>query len=282
MDEKPLRLSWSRLRSHAECPAKGQLLSQGYKAKGSDIRMFFHGTVVDSAMRQWLAMENPPLGWMLERVDQILDEEETKARETGDGIVRWRNVQDKEEVRAFCRELVTRLETLLAVICLPYGWQEARRFTVPMTIPGLDGQPRRIDLTGEIDLLTMPPQGVVVWDLKATKDSGYWRKVLGQLIFYEIAVFIMKGAWPVRSALIQPMCEQQIVPFQITEDQRREMLTRIVRTAHDIWQGNTLPKADSVGCQGCFVRHACPKYKVAGGRGRVVMPGSVPVIHLGG
>jgi hypothetical protein len=282
VEDKPLRISWSRLRAHSECPAKGQLLATGHKAKGADIRNYFHGTVVDSCMRQWLKQDKPEPGWMLGHLEAVLAAEEEKAKATGDGVVRWRSLDDRREVTEFCRELLMRLERLLDVICLPYGWQPAPRFTLPLTIPGLDGQPRSIELTGEIDLLTQTPQGIFVWDLKATKDGNYWRKVQAQLVFYELAVFIMKGEWPHRSALIQPMCERQVMPFSFTDQDHTDMSVRIVRVAHDIWKGNLFPKADSAGCQSCPVRHACPKYRTPGGRGRVALPGSVPVASAGG
>lgn len=267
MDEaRPLRISWTRLRSHEECPAKGQLVADGHKSRVTDVRMFFHGTVVDSCMRQWLAQDAPERGWMAARVDQILEAEEAKSRDTGDGIVRWKNAQDKQEVRELCRELVTRLEVILVKQCLPYGWQPASRFVAKISVPYLDGKPRVIELSGETDLLIETPAGLGVYDLKATRDPDYWRKVTGQLVFYEIAMRILTGKWPVVSGLIQPLCEQQVMEFQFTEEDRRVMLTRIAGTATDIWKGNTFPKASSEGCQYCPVRHACPKYKSIGGR----------------
>lgn len=263
---KPLRISWSRLRASEECPAKGHLLSLGKKAKGSDIRMFFHGIVVDSCMRQWLAQDQPEKGWMLEHVDFILEEDEKKAAETGDGVVRWKSQDDKREVRDFCRELVVRLERILEAECLPYDWQPAARFSVPVTIPYLDGSPRLINLVGETDLLVVRPDGLGVYDLKATKDNSYWRKVKAQMTFYDIAMKILKKEWPVRSALIQPMCDEQVMPFTFTADDRRDLMTRICRLATDIWAGRTAPKASAEGCQQCFVHHACPKYASTGGR----------------
>ena len=131
---KPLRISWSRLRSSEECPAKGHLLAEGRKAKASDIRMFFHGIVVDSLMRQWLSQDHPEPGWMLANVDRMMKEDEEKAVATGDGVVRWKHASDKEEVRAFCKELVVRLEDDLAVECLPYDWQPAKRFAVYLRV----------------------------------------------------------------------------------------------------------------------------------------------------
>lgn len=278
LDSKPLRISWSRIRSHEECHAKGHLIASGYKAKSADVRMYFHGTVVDSCMRQWLSQDSPEKGWMRARVDEILEEEEVKAAETGDGVVRWRNLQDKQELREFCRELVVRLEKQLEQCCLPFSWQPAPRFTAPVTVPYLDGSPRQIELTGEIDLLVLQRDNLVVYDLKATKNNEYWRKVVGQLVFYEIAMRILKQQWPLFSALLQPMATPAVVPFRFTDEQRRQMMLRICNTANDIWRGNILPKAGSEGCRDCFVRHACPKYKVPGGRGRI----DFPVVPVGG
>ncbi len=265
-EARPLRISWSRLRSHAECPAKGQLIADGHKSRVADVRMYFHGTVVDSCMRQWLSQESPEKGWMLAQVDGILDAEEEKSKASGDGVVRWKNADDKQEMRQFCRDLVVRLEAILTERCLPYEWQPASRFVTEITVPYLDGSPRVIQLSGETDLTIRTPQGIGVYDLKATRDANYWRKVTGQLLFYEIAMRVMTGSWPVVSALVQPMCEQQVMEFRFTDEDRRVMMTRIAATATDIWKGNTGPKASSEGCQYCPVRHACPKYKNQAGR----------------
>ncbi len=204
---------------------------------------------------------------MAAQVDVLLDETEATAKETGDGVVKWRGPSDKAAVREFCHELVTRLEPILFKLCIPYDWHEAYRFSVPVTIPYLDGSPREILLVGEIDLLTRPDKWAV-WDLKGTKDDQYWRKVAGQLLFYEISWAAKTGEWPQVSGLIQPMCKEPVLTFNFTADHRREMMTRICGVAKDIWSGALVPKDDSAGCDRCPVRHACPKYKVAGGRGR--------------
>jgi hypothetical protein len=223
--------------------------------------------VVDLAMRRWLNQDQPEPGWMLAHVDALLDEAEEQAKATGDGVVKWKHPKDQAEVREFCRELVTRLEVILAERCLPFDWQEAVRFSVPVTIPDLASQPREILLVGEIDLLVRPA-GVGIWDLKGTKDDSYWRKVVGQLLFYEIAWVAKTGEWPEVSGLIQPMCKQPVLEFHFSDDERRQMMSRIVAAARDIWSGNMPPKESPEGCNYCPVQHACPKYKVAGGHGR--------------
>lgn len=239
------------------------------KSPVTDIRQFFKGTVVDRCMGDWLDLEVQERGWMAAHVDEILDREETAARETGDGIVRWRSPADKAGLRVWCRDLVTRLEPVLLEHVVPYKYENHVRFKVPMTIPGPGGEMRKIVLAGEMDLLTWAEQQVPrsVDDLKATEDTSYWRKTTGQLMFYEIAVWGMTGHWPQVSRLFQPMCPEPVLPFYFTADQRREMFVTICAVANDIWRENLPPKADSVGCDRCAVKAMCPKF--AHGRGRV-------------
>jgi hypothetical protein len=209
---------------------------------------------------------------MSAQVDTIFDESIEIARNTGDGIVRWKHAGDKSETRELCREIVTRLEPILVRYALPFEWSPAVRFSVPVSIPGLDGELREIILIGEMDLRVRDARGdVVVWDLKATRDNQYYRKVLGQLSFYALAVKALTGRFPVMTGLIQPMCDQRVLPVAVDEQAVREMSGRIVKTAHDIWAGRLLPKADDAGClgaYGCPVQHACPKFKM-GRPGRV-------------
>ena len=252
-----------------ECRAKGALVAAGRKSPVTDYRNFFHGTVADSCMRQWLSLDDPPAGWMAAHVDEIFDHSEVEVRETGDGVVKWRDSQDKAKLRAWCKDLVTRLEPILNELVIPYEYEVAARFKVPIDIPGLDGVPRQILLTGEMDLLTWWPGKVplAIWDLKATEDTSYWRKVTGQLTFYQIAVWGMTGQWPEVCGLIQPMCPDQTPRFYFGAEERRQMFVTICNVAAEIWSKNLPPKSDSAGCDRCPVKQACPKF--AHGRGRV-------------
>ena len=265
----PLRLSWSRIRAHSECRFKGKALAAGWKSPVTDIRNFFPGQVVDRCMGAWLDLDDPPPGWMAAHVDEELDREETRARDTGDGVVKWRDRGDKVKVRAWCKELVTRLEPVLYELVIPFDYEPHSRFKVPLSIPGPGGQPRQLLLTGETDLRTWraekAPLGI--WDLKGTENEDYWRKVTGQLLFYEIATWGMTGHWPEVSGLIQPMCSEPVLKFYFTADHRREMFKTVCDVANDIWRDNLPPKADSTGCSYCPVKHACSKF--AHGRGRV-------------
>jgi hypothetical protein len=237
------------------------------KSPLTDVRNFFHGNVVDQAMRTWLDQDDPQPGWMAAHVDEMLEQAEENAAK--EGIIKWRDLGDKERVRTWCRELVTRLEPILFHLIIPYEYQPALRFEVPLTIDGPGGEPRKIALRGEMDLFTRKPgtTATAVDDLKGTADPNYWRKVTGQLLFYEIAVKVMTGDWPRVSRLIQPMCPEPVLPFIFTEDQRREMFATICAVANDIWRGELPPKADNAGCNQCAVKAACPKF--AHSRGRV-------------
>jgi hypothetical protein len=209
-------------------------------------------------MRRWLEQDEPQPGQMAGWVDEILDAEERKALEDGDGAVRWRTATDRDEVREFVRECVTRLEPLLYQVAVPsFDWQPAVRFSTPVRIPGLRGEPVTVLLVGEMDLLCRyRPRGIptggtfkgdenrfFVWDLKATKDGQYWRKTVAQLVFYDLAVMSMLRHKTELVGLLQPMVEgQPVVHFAVTDDQRREMMARIIRCAHDIWRGDESPQ----------------------------------------
>jgi hypothetical protein len=264
----PLRISWSRIRNHAECRAKGALLAAGRKSPVTEYRVFFKGTATDRCMDAFLALDNPERGWMAAHMDAIFDAEEVNVRESGDGVVRWLSKADREQARKWCRECVTRLEPILFDLILPHAYEPHARFKTPLTIPGPGGQPRQILLTGETDLRTWRGEQVPlsVDDLKATEDTSYWRKVTGQLLFYEIATWGMTGRWPEVSRLIQPMCDQRVLEFKFTAEHRRQMFVTICNVANDIWRDNLPPKKDSTGCSYCPVKHACSKF--AAGRGR--------------
>lgn len=259
---KPLRLSWSQLRVHEECTQKSHLMRSGKKAKATNLRNYFHGMVVDKAMRDWLMTPTRTTGEMIERVTDLVTEVEDEARDTGDGIVRWKDARDKTDLTVFCIELVTRLEPILRRIVLPYRFEPATRFAAPIVIPGLDDTPTEITLIGETDLIVYHDDGLQVWDLKGTKDDSYWRKTLGQLYFYDLAMLAVKGQRTERVGLIQPMCEQPVMEFQVTDDDRASILARVVRMAHDIWAEQHQCKTSTSGCNWCEVRHACPRFQI--------------------
>lgn len=249
---------------------KAHLLRTGKRAKAQNIRQFFHGTVTDRAMRQWLSLDDPQSGQMAEWIEQIIEREEQEAKDSGDGVVRWRSVSDRTEMTQFCVELVNRLEPLLAEHVLPYEYEPAKKFRVPFQVD-VRGQVQDVQLVGEMDILGRSPQGWFVWDLKATRDDSYWRKTIGQLIFYDLAVWAAFGDPTYRSGLIQPMCSLPLVDITVTDQQRAELVQRIAAFVDAFQYQTQAPRADSKYCSWCAVSHACPKFRpVNGGRVKLI------------
>ncbi len=262
MSSEPLRISWSSLRTHTECKQRGYLFRQHKQNAAKDIRPFFHGTVVDRIMRDWLSLPEQAPGQMVQMVDDYMESCEKDALETEDGVVRWKNASDRKNVRAFCVELVTKLEPILYKLVLPFDYEPAKRFSAPVQIPGLSGEPTYVLLIGEMDLLPRNSRNQwAIWDLKATRDNGYWRKTLGQLVFYDLSLAAMFDDYATYVGLIQPMCTQAVLPFEFTDEDRRQMWSRIVRFANDMWQNDFEPNSDTKDCNYCAVKHACSKFQ---------------------
>lgn len=256
---KPLRISWSAIRSHEECHQRSYLMREGKRAKVSNIRNFFHGMVVDQIMREWL--DNPLIrhGDISGLVTATMDEMEGVEREKG-AMVRWRDAADRKTVRDFCTELVNRLEPILEQHVLPYQYEHGKWFKVPMSLLDADGQQRDIVLTGEMDLLVYN-DGPIVWDLKGTADDQYWRKVIAQLVFYDLAVWVAGKTKTRFVGLIQPMCNERLLTFEVTDEDRRNLMIRIQRYAHDVWAGERRCTQDTSKCHWCDVKHACSRFQ---------------------
>lgn len=259
---KPLRISWSALRAHEECHQKSHLIRDGKRAKVTNIRNFWPGTVVDIFMRHWLDDPFTREAEIADSITAIMDENEKIEKDRGN-IVRYRDAADRDVVRGFCLELATRLVPILDEHVLPYEHDNGKWFKVPLTVPGLDGAPRDVLLTGEMDLL-VNNAGPIVWDLKGTADDQYWRKVVGQLTFYDLAIWASSGVKTRHVGLIQPMCKERILTFDVTDQQRRDLLIRIERYAHDIWSGEKACTEDTSKCHWCDVKHACTRFAQPG------------------
>lgn len=234
------------------------------KNPATNIRVFFRGTVVDRVMRRWLSDENLPANAMPGWVDEILEYEENHARESGDGVVKWKHAGDKRDSILWCKELVTRLEPILMEHVVPYEYQPSRRFKVPFQIPGLYGDPCIIYLVGETDiLLNTGPKASGdwhIWDLKGTEDESYWRKTMAQNMFYDLSLEAEMGQATSKVGLIQPMCKQQIVSWSVDREQRAQIVQRITSMAHGMFKKDWSYAEKEYTCSRCFVRHACPRF----------------------
>jgi hypothetical protein len=258
--ETPARVSWSMLRAHETCHQKSYLIRSGRRSKAQNLRVFFGGMVVDRAMMRWLSDLDRQPGQMLASIDEMIEVVAADAVENGDGVVHWKGADDRRHVRDFCRELVTRLEPILDTLVTPYEFEPAKRFKVPVTVPYLDGTPTTIILSGEMDLLVRN-DGWVVWDLKGTKDDDYYKKVLGQLIFYDLATMCLHRAKTRKVGLIQPMCREPVREWAVTDDARNTMWSRVLRYVEDIWRNEHTVKKSTKDCTWCEVKHACERYQ---------------------
>ncbi len=253
-------ISWSALRAHEECRQKSALLRGGHRSPAADLRGFFHGMVVDRAMRDWLADPDHPTGAMRRALDDTIDAEAAHATASGDGVVRWKHAADRTDMREFCAQLVDRLEPILRERVLPYPYAVAHRFRVPLNVPHIDGGTATVTLIGEMDLLVHYPDGDGIWDLKGTRDNTYFRKVIGQLVFYDVAHGAQTGRDPIVAGLIQPMCDEPVLPFDFDADARRNLLGRVLRMAADIWRQEQTCTTHTSRCSMCNVSHACARY----------------------
>lgn len=255
---KPLRISWSAIRAHGECHERSYLLREGKRAKVTNIRNFWPGMIVDSIMRDWLAdpaIRHDDIGLL---ITTYMDEMENAERGKGN-MIRYRDAADRNVVIDFCTELISRLAPILETQVIPFHHECGKWFKIPLTLADAEGQPRDVLLTGEMDLL-VDNNGPVVWDLKGTADDTYWRKVIGQLTFYDLAVWTSTGIKTRFVGLIQPMCTERTLTFEVTDDARRDLLIRIERYAHDVWAGERTCTDDTSTCHWCDVKHACSRF----------------------
>lgn len=265
-----LRISWSALRTHEVCKQRSFLKRGKHLAPAANQRVFFPGTVTDRVTRDWLTHDPSP-GRMPGMVEAIMDREWQQIRDDG-GAIAWKTPADRAQVLADCREAVTKIEPVLLKLVVPYDYDADVSFSIPVRLPHPAGGAEEILLIGFMDIMVHDDQGRFwIWDVKHTRDNGYWRKVEGQLTFYDLACFLMNGQGTERVGLLQPLCDVPVKPFAVSLEARTQMLARIAGMAHDIWVEDHTPRSDSVECGFCDYKHACSKFTpiVIGGKHRV-------------
>lgn len=257
-----LYLSWSGLRTHETCKQRGYLATQKKRANLSDQRNFFPGTVTDRVVRDWL-MDDPynNKGLMPEMVESIVNRETMSIKESGGKMV-WRDSKDRDDVIQQCVEAVTKIEPDLERYVLPFEYQADFGFKVPVMMPHVDGTMEKVILLGYMDVLTRNPDNgrYSVYDVKHTKDNYYWKKTVGQLTFYDLSVQLLFGEPTENVGLLQPLCKQTMLPYPATQDERMQIMSRLVRFANDKWRGIHPVRADNKECGFCDYKHACPKF----------------------
>jgi hypothetical protein len=259
-----LWISWSRLRTHEECRQKGMLQRAKKQAPLRDVRNFFPGTVTDRVVRDWLNGEpekNPHL--MPDMVAAILDREEKLVPQEG-GILKWRDKEDRDRILKECVEAVTKIEPLLNKYVLPYEYAVDVRFKAPMLAPHPNGTMEQVVINGAMDILVRDAVGrYAVWDVKHTRDDNYWKKTRGQLSFYDLAILLLEGEYTYFTGLLQPLCKKPDPGFRLGEDDRSQLMQRVLAMANDVWKEDFTPTKDTNACYWCDVKHACIKFKSA-------------------
>lgn len=262
-----LRISWSSVRTHGECKQRGALLRAGKRMTISDSRSFFPGNIVDRVVRDWLN-DDPysNAGAMPAMVPLVIDRELARIKERG-GLMKWRGEEDRALVEADCIEAVTKIEPALEREVLPHDYMVDWRFEAPLAIPGLpdeDGNSslEYITLTGAMDIAVRTQGGeFAVLDVKMTRDSSYWKKTVGQLAFYDLSIFAMYGVDTQKVGLLQPMCPEEVLWYQLDDNRRSFILGRVIEMCHDVWRGDDTPTGSGYMCTVCDTKAACSKFK---------------------
>lgn len=244
-----------------ECHQKAYLQSKGIKSPAQNLKMFHKGTTVDRILRDWLKESSPQLGVMASRVEQYMNLVEQEYVEQGAGVVRWEHYTERDNSISWCKKLLTRVEPLMQELVLPYECTPDFRFKTPIMIPNLEGVPTKVNLIGAIDIVVKETEDrYAVYDLKATENATYWKKTIMQLVFYSLAMYSITGYYPVKNALIQPMCKDQVLSLRITEEHILSLVNKITEYAHSVWRQDFSPKESDTGCDWCPVKFACSKF----------------------
>lgn len=257
MSDTRIKISWSSLQRWELCHQKNFLIRTGHSAPGKDVRNFLAGTVVDMVQKEWL---DNPVGKMVHLVDDQFDKAiaQAEAKDT----IKWRTKNDKAQIRKACIGAASLLQPILELRVLPYDYEPGKRFYETVKLKRADGEVHEIVLRGEFDLLVRDDKGrFIVWDLKTTADNDYWKKSLGQLVFYDLVILNMFGQPPKMCGFIQPICDEQVKVFNFTNEDRSQMWARISAMAEGEWAENHAPKKDNAGCSWCEVQHACSKFQ---------------------
>ncbi len=257
-----IRLSWSQLRTAAECKQKRFLRVTGVRKAAQDQRLFLPGHVTDRVVRQWLK-DDPArnVGAMPDMVNATIDSVREEILARGERITWKQDLADRENVRKDCIEAVTKIEPLLLKHVVPFEYEADFRFDAPLRIPRPDGTKETLTLIGFMDILVRDDDGEYhVFDVKHTRDSSYWRKTVGQLTFYDLATRLIFGKNTKSTGLLQPLCPKPVHPYEVTDDLRLQMYQRIVGVANDIWNEDNTPRADNKICGYCEVKSACEKF----------------------
>lgn len=262
-----IRVSWSSLKRWENCHQQWKKRADGHGSKAKNVRMFLEGTVTDRVMRAWLESMDPQPGQMVKMAPEFL----TRYANPGEGSVKWgMHDPDPKKDYAFALAKITKaltnLEPWLMEYVIPFEYHPELRFTATVGLPHpVDGTRMGVDLIGGIDLaVKRSDDDYRLYDLKTTTRPEYIRETLGQGVFYDLAFGIYIGAMkqPTQFGFIAPLLDPAYYPADVTEDDRRLLVTRIMAMVHGIVAKDFLPKASDAGCKWCEVKHVCDKFQI--------------------
>ena len=267
---RQLKISWSSLQNFEKCQVMGAKQLSRVKAPPQNVRHFFHGTVADSVMRAWLKSGAVP-GTMPDLVDEILDREEQKVKDSQSSKLVWKSRDDKGEVRDYVKRLSVGLEPFLLEKVVPYTFESGKWLRVPFKIKSTNGfepleEAAEVTLIGETDLFVTREDGYYCeYDLKATQDKYYWKKCLGQHFFYALMIYGLHGVLPREVGFIQPMCEQPYIPVDVTKDNVAELMQRVIRMANILYRDEAKFPEDMTHCNewSCKYRPNCERFDLS-------------------
>ena len=257
---RKIKLSWSKLLNYEKCRHHARLLSQGRKSPITDGRTFLPGTLADRCMRAWLREGVFAPGGMEGFLEDLWT---THTGPDAEYRIKWigNARDDKRQVVTQVRQALRVLEPILLEKVAPYPFKPEYRFTGTVGIPDLDGQRAYVEMFGAVDVAVYFGDGRYgLYDLKITERNEYIRSTLGQLTFYDLAFRSWTGVHPVEHAFWTPLLKQPVVPLDVTDEERRQMYSRIIAYCHGVWAGHWELTTDESNCFNCSTRYACPRF----------------------
>jgi hypothetical protein len=258
---EPVYISWSGLKRWEQCNHK-HLRHIQHEVTKPNGRVFLPGTIVDRCERRLLESDNPQRGDMAAMIDTIFDE---NTGEDAEYVIRWKG---KDEVKRTCLEAVTNLEPILWEHVLPHDYQAEFKFKAHMEVPYIvEGMRAPVTMRGGMDIVVQkwPSGNFAIHDLKISRDKGYINKTLAQGTFYAIAWGVIQEDFsqPTEVSFFFPLLEEKIIKATVGVEEKRMMMSRIVKYAQGVWKDEWYPKTDNAGCSAswCEAFGTCAKFK---------------------
>lgn len=266
--EKPIRISWSSLKRLEHCPEHQYRHMRGETDISEKGRIFLPGTVCDLVQRRWLDSGDPQPGQMPDMVEAVLNE----TIEKRESIIHWNGdaKTDYFKVKAHCIKQVQRMEPWLLKNVVPFEYAAEHRFEVYTLVPFEDtGQYLPILLNGGIDIVVHDPEqpmdrGYRLHDLKISDNPSYLRSTLAQLVFYNLVWGTLYNNYDAVDyhSFFTPSLPEIEIPLTLTHEDRRLMLSRIIKFASVIARGCFDPNPDAM-CGGCEAKRVCSRFNLS-------------------